>query len=80
MHDLRQCVASAWKAEPQQIIAQSITLTPPHHPLSKVLPDAMSSTSTAKENVIYLTRLPSSIAPLVLLLLDTVSMGNLHGS
>lgn len=61
---------------PQQIIAQSVTLTPPHCPLSKVLPVAMSSTSTAKENVIYLTRPPSSIAPLVLLLVDRGQHGH----
>lgn len=46
------------------------TLNPPHCPLPKVLPGAMSSISIAKENVIYLTGPPSYIAPLVLLLVD----------
>lgn len=63
-------------AGPQQVIAQSITLTPPHRPLPKVLTGAMSSTSTAKENVIFLTRPPSSIALLVLLLVDRGQHGH----
>lgn len=62
-------------AGPQQIIAQSVTLTPPHCPLP-VLPGAMSSTSTAKENVFYLGRPPPSIAPLVLLLVDRGQHGH----
>lgn len=63
-------------AGPQQIIAQSVTLTPPHCPLPKVLPGAMSSTSTAKENVFYLGRPPPSIAPLALLLVDRGQHGH----